>query len=550
MKNILILYKTLTKNAEMRMPKGGTKGTVYLSLGIIAAFCIMIPCCVIVGFISYIMTEALIEAGAATAGLLAEIHIMSALSMVFGILVIFNILFFSSDREHLVPLPFKSYELLAGKFLFSYMAESVMEFMILISMFIGFFCAAKLNIIGIISSIAGVILIPLLPLVYCGIISLIVFGLLKCIKNTKMINHMSTIVLLLFVILFLFSFKNMGDITVENYINTLADNTNLFSRVLNKIFFTVPFLLQAIENNNIVSLIIYIALNIAVFALMLLLGGIFYQPCLYAVGALGDSNKSKKAIGKISSERTPVTSYIIKEFKVLLRTKAYSGNCVFINLLWPAGLFLYITLNQNKEGFLKFVNAFNDGTANAHALVGIAVVFLSFIACAMNSVASTSFTREGAHLSLVKYIPVSYRQQMHAKEIVSLIITYPPLLVTLIIFGLTFNIHPLMYLYYGVLILLCVIITTVIGLALDSASPHSTWDDEYSALRGNLNTFFDMAVMMVMSVIIAGISFAIYNFTSIGINGFHIILFIIPLIIAAICLTMGQKKIIQNMTEM
>lgn len=550
MRNALLLYKTLTKNAEMRMPKKGAKGTVYLSLGIIAASCIMIPCCIIVGFISYIMTTALIEAGNSTAGILAEIHIMSALSMVFGVLVIFNLLFFSSDREHLVPLPFKSYELLAGKFLFSYMAESVMEFMIILSMFIGFFIATIPGIISVLSAIVGVILIPLLPLVYCGILSLIVFGLLKNIHNTKIINHISTLVLIAFAILFLCSFKGIGEITVENYITTLADNSNLFSRVLNKIFFTVPFLLKAIANNSIIDLLIYVVLNIAMFGIMLVLGHLFYQPCLYSVGALGDTKKKHFKEASMIKEKSQFVAYLIKELKVILRTKAYSSNCFYINLLWPAGLSLFLYLNREKEGLLRFRNAIAIEGTNAHAIVGCAIVLLSFIACAMNSVASTAFTREGAHLSLVKYIPVSYKTQMYVKELLSLIISYPPILLTLVILGIYCRLNPLMYLYYALLILLCQIITTIIGLMLDSAAPHSTWDDEYSALRGNLNTFFDMAIMIVISVIIAGIAFALYNFTNISLTIFFAILLILPLIISILCLTIGQKRIIKNMIEM
>ena len=98
MKNILTLYKILTKNAEMRLPKKGSKGTMYLALGIIALSCIMIPCCLIIGFITYIMTLALELSNAPTGGLLAEIHIMSAMSMIFGVLVIFNIMFFHIFR--------------------------------------------------------------------------------------------------------------------------------------------------------------------------------------------------------------------------------------------------------------------------------------------------------------------------------------------------------------------------------------------------------------------------------------------------------------------
>lgn len=550
MKNILTLYKILTKNAEMRLPKKGSKGTMYLALGIIALSCIMIPCCLIIGFITYIMTLALELSNAPTGGLLAEIHIMSAMSMIFGVLVIFNIMFFSSDREHLVPLPFKSYEIMAGKFLYSYLAESVMEFMILISMFVGFFIAKPNGIISILSAIIGIVLIPLLPLCYCVIISLIIFGLIKNIHRTKIINHLSTIIMLIFIGLFLLSFKDMGGITVDNYLATLGDNSNLFSRILNKIFFTVPFLLKAIESNSIINLLFYLLTNAAMILVMLVLGNYLYQPCLYAVGAMGDSKKKNANKAAMANVKSPFWSYISKEYKVLIRTKAYNNNCFFINLLWPFGAGLLFYLGRNKEGIQKIIESYRQGLDNAHVIICICIVLLSFIATAMNSIASTSFTREGAHLSLVKYIPIPYKTQMYAKEFVSISITYPPLLLTLAILAYVFNFSIINFIFYSVVILLCVVITTVMGLYLDSAAPHSTWDDEYSALRGNMNTFFDMAIIMVLSLIICGVCFVIYNFTSIGIVGFQILILLIPLIIAILCTIVGHNKIVANMEEM
>ena len=52
-KKILSLSRVLSKNSEMQMPDR----TLYKVLALIAALGIMIPCTVIVGFISYVMTE-------------------------------------------------------------------------------------------------------------------------------------------------------------------------------------------------------------------------------------------------------------------------------------------------------------------------------------------------------------------------------------------------------------------------------------------------------------------------------------------------------------
>ena len=64
MKNFRILLSMISRNNDMEMPEHGDKAKAYKVMGIIAMCCIMIPCCIVVGFIVYIMTAALMEAEA------------------------------------------------------------------------------------------------------------------------------------------------------------------------------------------------------------------------------------------------------------------------------------------------------------------------------------------------------------------------------------------------------------------------------------------------------------------------------------------------------
>ena len=214
MNTVRTLFHVYKANAEMPTPKKGLKGSVYLSFGLIAVFCIMLPCCLIVGYMTYIMSMALMVESNTMNALLAELHIISAFSMIFSMLVVFNVLFFSSDREYMVTLPMSHLQLLAAKFWHTYVAESIMEFMILFSMFIGHFAAAAekygpwpvLGPIGIVSALIGTMVTPLLPLAYCAILSLILMAALKKVRNIKVFYHVSTLLLLLFVALFLLAF--------------------------------------------------------------------------------------------------------------------------------------------------------------------------------------------------------------------------------------------------------------------------------------------------------------------------------------------------------
>ncbi len=90
----------------------------------------------------------------------------------------------------------------------------------------------------------------------------------------------------------------------------------------------------------------------------------------------------------------------------------------------------------------------------------------------------------------------------------------------------------------------------IIGLYLDSAHPHSDWDDEYSALRGNLNSFFDMGIVMVLAVVICGIAFVLFNFVNLSFIGFNILITATLLILTLIAAFPGKKAIINNIHEL
>lgn len=551
MNRIFSLYSVLTKNAEMRVPNKGKKGRMYMSLAIIALSCIMIPCCIIVGFVSYIMTEALIAAEAPSAnGILAEMHIMSAFSVVFGMLVIFNILFFSSDREHLVPMPFKAWEIMMAKFFYAYLAESVMEFMILISMFIGFFVANGVTIVGVLCGVVGVILIPLIPLAYCAVIGLLMLVCLRGVKNSKIFDHASTIMLVIFLGLFLYSFRGMGSITVENYINSIADGANVFTNVLNKIFFTIPMLSTALSEANILMLLLFIIGNVAVVCILAIIGRFTYQEALYTVARLGNGRAKSTGKDNYNKEQSVFLSYFKKEIKVLTRTRAYNGNCVVINFLWPLLVGGYLYWNNGKEGLEHLKELFAMGYERTYLLLTLGIIMLSFIASAMNSLASTAFTREGLHIDFIKYIPVSYKTQALVKALISVVISFPALLITDIILCVYFRLSIVWAIILAVIIILCLVITTALGMYLDSSHPHIAWEDEYSALRGNLNTFFDMALIMVISGIVCGISFLLNAIFKVPVVLDIVITATVLLVMAILGGTRGLTKTIENMEEL
>ncbi len=544
------LMDIFRKNTEMQLPKK----TGYKILALIAALGIMIPCVVIVGVISYVMTEALIEVGNPGGGMLFEMQILSAFSMIFGIMVIFSVLFFSSDREHLVTLPIPTHHLMIAKFFYAYFAESIMEFMVLLAVFIGYFVAVIRNIdfltavnpISVISAILGTFMIPLVPMIYCALFSLILMAVLKGVKNEMIFYRMSTLLMVLFAAVFLYSLRGIGDINIANYVESLGSGDNMFLKTLNVIFFPVVWLCEAVSRGSIIYLILYILSNALLLTIMFFVGKALYQEGLYTAAGLGSSKKATIKSRDIIVE-SQFISCLKKELRVILRTRAFAGNTAYINLLWPFGAFLLFHMTKDKYSMAAFIGQYGEGNDGAQMIMLMIIISMSFIATALNCLASTAFTREGQHLDLIKFIPVPYDIQMYAKAFVSFMFTYPMLLLTDIIICIYLRAPFYRGVVYAVLMLIAHIISLAVGMYLDSVSPYVTWDDEYSALRGNLNAFFNMAVMMVISFGVLIIGLVLYELLKLPIMVYYIVMLVGLGGVALRMMYIMPRLIIENM---
>lgn len=514
MKEYLLLFKAISKNNGMDMPESGRKAKSYKIMGRLALCCIMLPCCFIVGFIVYVMTQALIEAGGITEGLELIVQLMSVFGVIFSIMVIFNVMYFSSDLQHLLPLPIKPSSLVAAKFTHAYFAESVMEFMILFCGFIGYFIAAGIKPVSLITAITGVFLIPVLPLVYCGIFCLIIMAFFSKVKLLKNVDFMVGLASFLFVGLFLLSFIQLDNVNINSYIDSMMNGNNIFISIMGKIFFTVPLFLKALGENSIIYFLLFVLINAAAVALLLVLGNALYLKGVFLVSSNGKTGSRGHHKDAVSYERTSaLKAYFIKECKILYRTPAYRKYCVVVNIIWPVLVAAMFILPSTKDFMAAFRRTFINRHVLSDVIVLMMVIAISFFATAMNSIASTSFTREGVHFTFIKHVPLLYEKQIQVKSLVSILYSGITVIISIVMLCILMGCSPLQYLYSLIIGILSVVVCTYIGIMLDGAHPRLNWEDEYGALRGNLNAFFNMAIAILIAMVLCAVGWLLFRYT-------------------------------------
>lgn len=510
MKNVSYLLKLLRRGQDMDMPKEEKNKRTYTVFGGAAMLFIMIPCCLIVGAITYFMTLAMMEAGGKAEGMLFIVQFISACAMIFGLNVVINEFYFSSDIEYLLPLPVRTHELILAKFWVTYLAESVMEFMVLFSAYIGYVLAIGVTPIGVITGLLGTVTLPIVPLVYCGIISMVIMFFFQGIRNRKVLNTIMGVLTVILIAGAFLSFQGLEGFSIDTYVTSLTSGENAFMQVMNVVFYPGYLLIHATVNGNWGEVLLYLLITIALLAVFMVVANLLYLPGLYSFKSVADRKEHKSAKNMKMQAHSAFRAYLQKELRTIFRTPAFVSNCVLINFFWPVMIVIVCLMQKGTGSVQRFMVMYHNGNVMAYIIALVLFLGLAALTTAANGIASSSFTREGNHFDFIKYIPVRYETQIHVKLLVSLLFSYISYLVDVGVMAYILKLEWKQILYYAVAGGCMVLFISCLGIWLDSMHPKLVWEDELNALRGNLNVFYNMAFAILGTGVICGIAFLLY----------------------------------------
>ena len=525
MKNYIQLTKILMKSETMDNPTAKSRRILVAILGVFSILFIFIPACVLVGGISFVLTKTLQEIGGGSEGIKLILMILAGFSVVFGINVILNVFYFSNDMNYLLPLPLKPWEIIAAKFSVAYINESIMEFMIILSAMIGYMLATKITFAGIVMSVVAMFLVPVIPLVYCGIICVVGMSFTAFIKNKDAVNKITGLMMVLFAGVAILSVDMVGGLDLENYAQSLIDGSNTLYNVLLVVFAHVDMIVNA-SDGNVLAFLGVILINVVAIGIFLFLANKLYFKGVVDLSAAGGkrTNNVTKLLERKTKSHSVVYSYMKKEFLMLFRTPAFLMNCVLINVLWPVLIYAVYKI-QGEEGIMvRLLNDYCNGNEKMQVYMVAVIVGISILITAAGSIPASAITREGNSFVFMKYIPLSLKTQLNIKAGMSVLLTQSVMTIYIIFMGIVLNLHIGNIIYYILVSLAGVVFVTYMGIVLDTVNPKLLWDDEINALRGNSTVFFCMAYAMIIVAVIFGLSFVLLEFTKLNIYAINILI--------------------------
>lgn len=417
----------------------------------------------------------------------------------FAIFLVPSVYYFSKDIETLLALPLNPQTIVASKFTVTVLYEYLTMAFISIPVLAAYIQHMNPSFIFYPIMVVVLLLLPIVPLIFASVLIMLVMWLIPFAKNRDFFNFLSGFFALAMALGINFLSTSSTQMSQNAMIELLMKGNDSLLNIFRIAIPNISFGIQALIKTDLVQLFIYIVIVIAIAAAFLLLASF-----IYFRGAIGvnETSANRRNLKSAAYKRSTVAgnviiTYALKELKLLIRTPIYFMNCVSTIVLMPVILLFSLKAGGSEFTTVIAMIPWNEPVITKYLLTGGFALGLAI--SSLNLITPTAISREGQNVYFMKYIPVSYFDQMQAKVISGMVIS---------VLGIMFMLFPAAYIVKAPIILvlmmfgtslLSAIFMNYLGMIVDIIRPKLVWEQEQSAVKQNLNAAFTMIPAFALS---------------------------------------------------
>lgn len=414
--------------------------------------------------------------------------------LVFGLFYCMG-MYYSKDMEFLATLPIPKRTAFASKFIPAIMGEIGVFALLALPPIILFAVKSGAGVLYWIEAICVLIFGPMIPFA----ISAIIAALLMRVSIISRYKDKIAIVggFLLFVAYFIGVQYLSRFMTTADMGQIVALLSGGMMEFIGKICPPALWAAEALTGVQGLNILLFLGVSILAFLLAWVVGGSGYLR-----GALAQGETAKKA-RQINLEKSSVRSsrakaVFIKEWKTILRSPIYAMNSLMSVILGPLMVFVLFMMPASGDADMQeFQSLFSMMQANEIILTGMIIsAFMMFVA-AINTAASTVYSREGDCVWIALTTPIDARTLARAKALFGWSLSALGSLITVVFMLLATGM--------GAAVLLLGLALAWIGSTpgilfsvwLDMKKPKLIWESEQKAMKSNFNSVVSMLLSMV-----------------------------------------------------
>lgn len=360
-------------------------------------------------------------------GLTIFVLFTTILTFVEGIYKSGNLLFNCKDDDLLLSLPLKKSTVLFVRIFKFYVFELLYNSVFLLPAMVAYIRYVNVDWTYYLVSIIMLLLLPIIPIIVSCVIGGIISASSSKFKFKKMAQTIITTIILLAVM--------YASFNLQSLIGKLAENATSINDTITKLYYPAGAYVKLITDFNITDLLLFIVINIALFATAIVVLGKVYFKINSSVKVVKASTNNSNYKIKTNS---PMKCLIKKEINRFINSPVFIINAGFGLVLFVFGCIL---------ACIKF-----DGLVTSFAEQGIEitteqiktfipVIAFGFICFAslMSSITSSMISLEGKSFNILKSLPVKPFTIIFAKVLTAVIIMIPFILIGDLVLFIKFN---------------------------------------------------------------------------------------------------------------
>lgn len=416
-------------------------------------------------------------------------------------------IYFSNEMKILLRLPIKHEDLLLSRII--YLIGSALTFSVVITIPVLIKYGIGMNK-GVLFYLGGLLSIILLSVITVDILSIFVIFIMKYInRSTRLKSILKYISYVLFFVLFIgFQLIIQSDSFIEGGNEIIGKAGNYSGSLANYLPHLKMVQIALTTNSIVVSLLYMLGLIVLSVLLTYILIKLFSN--MMIEGVLSANTIQNKKIKTKDVTRSTLMEIAIKDFKNIIKNGMYAINKLFFGLIMIIFMVVPVIMQISKEGvsisdildkiymgYDMIINIFYSPVMAIISLsILITIVVTTFIASG-SEITSTTFSREGKNLWMMKIFPIKTDDQLLgrilASTVIIMIASAPILLIML--FMIRFQLLSVItVLITNIVVAMSMSsITLIIGILFVKAD----WDNPQEAIKG-----FQGMIVLVIAILL------------------------------------------------
>ncbi len=461
---------------------------------------------------------------------------LSLFAFMFSIVVIFeglykasSLLFNCKDDQLLFSLPVDKKTILFVRMFKFYAFEFLFNGMFLGPAMIVYGINMNMTWLFYLLSIIALFILPIIPIVISSFFGFITTYISSKFKGKNLVQTIFTMSILLLV---LYISYNAGSL-----MTVMTNNAQRIEDFITKWYYPVGAYISLVKDFNIITLLIWLLINIVIFVISILIIGKVYFKLNSKMKSVSVVHSKKPYIIK---SRSRLVSFVKKEFSRFVSTPVFITNAGFGLVMFVAACvavsFKYDAIINGLASKMEGVSPDIFMNYMPLALMGL-LAFSAF----MTSITSSMISLEGKSINILKSLPIKSSMIVLYKVITAMVIMIPCLLLGDIIVFIVFN--------FDIVSIICILYATIllpfiaelIGIMANLKYPKMDATNDTEVVKQSTSSMVSVFGGMFLATISIGILVGLVQ-TGLS-NGVVQIIFIIIFTILAGLLWLRLTKI-------